>query len=81
MNSRCARSPCWRRNGQGFALPLNTIFTKAGKKGDRVITLKNAAQHHPGIEILIGADNVGGNEVGRIQSIKGNEITLVLGCR
>ncbi|MCS6265168.1 MAG: multicopper oxidase domain-containing protein [Nitrospira sp.] len=66
-----------KKTDKGLPLPLNTTFTKAGKKGDRVITLKNAAQYHPGIEILIGADNVGGNEVGRIQSIKGNEITLV----
>ena len=66
-----------KKTDKGLPLPLNTIFTKTGKKGDRVITLKNAAQYHPGIEILIGADNVGGNEVGRIQSIKGNEITLV----
>ena len=66
-----------KKTDKGLPLPLNTTFTKAGKKGDRVITLKNAAQYHPGIEILIGADNVGGNEVGRIQSIKGSEITLV----
>ena len=66
-----------KKTDKGLPLPLNTTFTKAGKKGDRVITLKNAAQYHPEIEILIGADNVGGNEVGRIKSIKGNEITLV----
>ncbi|MBK9113931.1 MAG: hypothetical protein IPM88_20385 [Nitrospira sp.] len=56
---------------QGVAVALNTTFTKAAKKGERVITVKNAAQYHPEIEILIGADNVGGNEVGRIKSIKG----------
>lgn len=66
-----------KKTDKGLPLPLNTTFTKAGKKGDRVITVKNAAQYHPEIEILIGADNVGGNEVGRIKSIKGNEITLV----
>ena len=52
---------------------MNTVFTKAAKKGDRVITVKNAAQYHPEVEILIGADNVGGNEIGRVKSIKGND--------
>ena len=66
-----------KKTDKGLPLPLNTTFTKAAKKGERVITVKNAAQYHPEIEILIGADNVGGNEVGRIKSIKGNEITLV----
>ena len=49
---------------------MNTVFTKAAKKGDRDITVKNAAQYHPNIELLIGADNVEGNEIGRIKTIK-----------
>ncbi len=61
---------------QGLPTPMNTVFTKTAKRGDRVITVKNAAQYHPNNEILIGADNVKGNEVGRVKSIKGNEITL-----
>ena len=66
-----------KKVNKGLPLPLNTTFTKAGKKGDRTITVKNAAQYHLNIEILIGADNVGGNEVGRIKAIKGNTIELV----
>jgi hypothetical protein len=38
--------------------------------------VKNAAQYHPNVEVLIGADNVGGNEIGRIKSISGNQLTL-----
>jgi hypothetical protein len=65
-----------KKVNKGLPLPLNTTFTKVAKKGDRTITVKNAAQYHPNIEILIGADNVGGNEVGRIKTIKGNTIEL-----
>ena len=61
---------------RGLPLPMNTTFTKAAKKGERVITVKNAAQYHPNVELLIGADNVKGNEIGRVKSIKGNDITL-----
>ena len=50
--------------------------TKAAKKGERVITVKHAAQYHPNVELLIGADNVKGNEIGRVKSMKGNKITL-----
>ena len=45
---------------KGLPLPMNTTFTKAAKKGERVITVKHAAQYHPNVEILIGADNVKG---------------------
>ena len=65
-----------KKANKGLPLPLNSVFTKAAKKGERTITVKNAAQYHPNIEILIGADNVGGNEIGRIKSIKGNTIEL-----
>src|SRR5690349_8579567 len=61
---------------KGLPVPMNTVFTKAAKKGERVITVKNAAQYHPNVEILIGADNVEGNEIGRVKSIQGNQITL-----
>ncbi len=65
-----------KKTKKGLPLPLNTVFIKPAKKGARTITVKNAARYHPNSEILIGADNVGGNEVGRIKSIKGNQITL-----
>ncbi|MFO0698328.1 MAG: hypothetical protein U0236_03800 [Nitrospira sp.] len=65
-----------KKKKKGLPLPMNTVFTKAAKKGDRMITVKNAAQYHPNSEILIGADNVKGNEVGRIKSIHGNRIEL-----
>ncbi|MES4785681.1 MAG: hypothetical protein C4294_07505, partial [Nitrospiraceae bacterium] len=65
-----------KKVNKGLPLPLNTVFTKPAKKGDRTIHVKNAAQYHPNIEILIGADNVGGNEIGRIKAIKGNTIEL-----
>lgn len=55
---------------------MNTTFTRPAKKGDRVITVKNAAQYQPNVEILIGADNVEGNEIGRVKSVTGNQITL-----
>lgn len=66
-----------KKGKKGLPLPMNTVFTKPGKAGDRVITVANAGQYHPNIEILIGADNVSGNEVGRIKSIDGNQITLL----
>ena len=65
-----------KKVNKGLPLPMNTIFTKPAKKGERIITVKNAAQYHPNVEIMIGADNVEGNEIGRIKSIKGNHITL-----
>lgn len=65
-----------KKTGKGLPLPMNTVFTKPAKKGDLTITVKNAAQYHPKTEILIGADNVGGNEIGRIKAIDGNQIAL-----
>ncbi|GIW53706.1 MAG: hypothetical protein KatS3mg082_0110 [Nitrospiraceae bacterium] len=65
-----------KKGNKGLPLPMNTVFVKPAKKGERTITVKNAAQYHPNVEILIGADNVEGNEVGRIKAIKGNQITL-----
>jgi manganese oxidase len=65
-----------KKVNKGLPTPLNSTFTKPAKKGDRTIVVKNAAQYHPNIEILIGADNVGGNEIGRIKAIKGNTLEL-----
>lgn len=65
-----------KKVNKGLPLPMNTTFTKPAKKGARTITLKNAGLYHPNVELLIGADNVGGNEIGWVKSIKDNTITL-----
>jgi manganese oxidase len=65
-----------KKTEKGLPLPMNTVFTEPAKAGDLTITVENAAQYHPNIEILIGADNIEGNEVGRIKSISGNQLTL-----
>ncbi len=43
--------------------------------------MKNAKQYHVGTLILVGADNVKGNELSRIKAIKGNTITLAKGLK
>ncbi len=70
-----------KKNKKGLPAPMNTVLTAPAKKGARTITVKNAAQYHPNILILIGADNVKGNEVARIKEIKGNTITLTKGLK
>ena len=37
-NSRCARSRCWKKDGQGLCLAVEQRLRRRGKKGDRVIT-------------------------------------------
>jgi FtsP/CotA-like multicopper oxidase with cupredoxin domain len=65
-----------KKNKKGLPAPMNTVLTAAAKKGSRSITIKNAAQYHVNTELLVGADNVKGNEIARIKEIKGNTITL-----
>ncbi|HJU05229.1 MAG TPA: multicopper oxidase domain-containing protein [Nitrospiraceae bacterium] len=65
-----------KKNKKGLPAPMNSVLTAAAKKGSSSITLKNAAQYHVNTELLIGADNVKGNEVGRIKDIKGNTVTF-----
>jgi hypothetical protein len=65
-----------KKNKKGLPAPMNTSLTAAAKKGATSITVKNAAQYHVNTELLVGADNVKGNEVARIKEIKGNTITL-----
>ncbi len=43
--------------------------------------MKNAGQYHVGTLILVGADNVKGNEVARIKGIKGSTIVLTKGLK
>jgi manganese oxidase len=66
-----------KKTKKGLPAPMNTVVTGEAKKGSRTIQLKNAAQFHPNTELLIGADNVKGNEIQRIKEIKGNTITLM----
>ncbi|WP_447973410.1 multicopper oxidase domain-containing protein [Nitrospira sp. Kam-Ns4a] len=65
-----------KKNKKGLPAPMNTVLTAAVKKGAKAITVKNAAQYHVNTLILVGADNVKGNEVARIKAIKGNTIEL-----
>ena len=60
----------------GLPVPMNTVITEAAKAGGKTIKVKNAAQYHVGTELLIGADNVKGNEIQRITGISGDTITL-----
>ncbi len=70
-----------KKNKKGLPAPMNTVLTAPAKKGAKTITVKNAAQYHPNILILVGADNVKGNEVARIKEIKGNTIILTKGLK
>jgi len=65
-----------KKNKKGLPAPMNTALTAAAKKGATSITVKSAAQYHVNTEILVGADNVKGNEVARIKAINGGTITL-----
>ncbi len=61
---------------KGLPVPMNAKVTKANKKGDKTLDVSNAKQYHVGIPILIGADNVKGQEVQRIVKINGNTLTF-----
>ena len=63
-----------KKVNKGLPLPMNTTVTKPARKGDRTITLKNAGQYQPKVELLIGADNVGGNEIGRVRETRSHSI-------
>ena len=64
-----------KKTKKGLPAPMNTVVTGEAKKGSKTIQVKNAAQYHPNTELLVGADNVKGNEIQRIKKIKGNTIT------
>ncbi|KPK17493.1 MAG: hypothetical protein AMK69_25785, partial [Nitrospira bacterium SG8_3] len=61
---------------KGLPVPMNAKVTKAAKKGDKTISVSNAEQYHVGIPVLIGADNVKGQEVQRIVKIEKGKLTL-----
>ncbi|MGH7166620.1 MAG: hypothetical protein ACREIS_13970, partial [Nitrospiraceae bacterium] len=65
-----------KKNKKGLPAPMNSVLTAAAKKGATSIGVKNAAQYHVNTEVLVGADNVKGNEVARIKEIKGSTLTL-----
>ena len=58
-----------KKSNKGLPLPMNAKFTKPARKGDRTIHVTNAGQYHVGTVLLVGADNVEGNEVKRIVAI------------
>ncbi|RMH07244.1 MAG: LysM peptidoglycan-binding domain-containing protein [Nitrospirae bacterium] len=60
-----------KKTDKGLPVPMNAKVTKPAKKGDRTIYVTNARQYHVGTLVLVGADNVGGNEVRRIVAING----------
>ncbi len=66
-----------KKTKKGLPVPMNTVMKGKAKKGESSITVKNAAQYHVNTELLVGADNVKGNEIRRIKSIKGDTITFV----
>jgi FtsP/CotA-like multicopper oxidase with cupredoxin domain len=65
-----------KKTKKGLPVPMNAKVTKAAKKGDKSLEVSNAKQYHVGIPILIGADNVKGQEVQRITKISGNTLTF-----
>ena len=70
-----------KKNKKGLPAPMNTVLTAAAKKGANSLSVKNAKQYHVGTLILVGADNVKGNEISRIKAINGNTITLAKGLK
>ncbi|TKB32794.1 MAG: hypothetical protein E8D51_09500, partial [Nitrospira sp.] len=68
-------------NKKGLPAPMNTVLTAPAKKGAASLSVKNAGQYHVGTLILVGADNVKGNEISRIKAISGNTITLAKGLK
>ena len=70
-----------KKNKKGLPLPMNTVLIAPAKMGAASLKVKNAGQYHVGTLILVGADNVKGNEVARIKEIKGSTITLTKGLK
>ena len=49
---------------KGLPVPMNTVVHQTGQERRRGRSqVKNAGQYHPNTELLIGADNVEGNEI------------------
>ncbi len=65
-----------KKQKKGLPVPMNAVLTAPVKRGARTLAVTNAAQYHVGTLLLIGADNVKGNEIARIKKIEGHTITL-----
>ena len=65
-----------KKVNRGLPVPMNAALTAPAKKGAKSIIVTNAAQYHVGTLLLVGADNVKGNEILRIAGIKGQTITF-----
>lgn len=62
-----------KKSDKGLPIPMNAKLTKPARKGDRTIHVTNSGQYHVGTVLLVGADNVEGNEVLRIVAIDGSD--------
>ncbi|RMH38309.1 MAG: LysM peptidoglycan-binding domain-containing protein [Nitrospirae bacterium] len=60
-----------KKTDKGLPVPMNAKVTQAAKKGQKTIHVTNAKQYHVGTLVLVGADNVEGNEIRRIVAIGG----------
>src|SRR6266487_121912 len=65
-----------KKEKKGLPTPMNSVVTAPVGKGAKSITVKNAAQYHVKTLLLVGVNNVKGNEIQRIAAIKGNTITF-----
>ncbi|GJL63531.1 MAG: hypothetical protein NPIRA04_21850 [Nitrospirales bacterium] len=61
---------------KGLPVPMNAVLLEPAKKGEQSIRVSNATQYHENTLLLVGADNVKGNEIRRIQKIEGQSITF-----
>ena len=61
-----------KKKKKGLPVPMNSKFIKAGKIGEKTIHITNAKQYHVDTLVLVGADNVGGDEIRRIVAIGGS---------
>jgi manganese oxidase len=65
-----------KKEKKGLPTPMNSVLTAPVGKGAKSITVKNAAQYHVKTLLLVGVNNVKGNEIQRIAAIQGNTITF-----
>ncbi len=61
---------------KGLPAPMNAVLTSPSGRGTKTLVVSNASQYHVNTELMVGADNVGHDEVVRIKRIQGHTITL-----
>ncbi|MDR4494327.1 MAG: multicopper oxidase domain-containing protein [Nitrospirales bacterium] len=61
---------------KGLPVPMNAVLLEPAKQGEQSIKVSNAKQYHQDTLLLVGADNVEGNEIRRIKTIEGQTITF-----